>query len=197
MASVFNFNSIDFVEPDIRGQFAASFERAVGCACHRKRHTVFVELNSGNDCLCLNLSEVFQWCVSSTTQGERVRVGEHACCVVVKTPLTRCIAFAETVTNAHECERISMVYSADSRSVQLQVLRKSSSKATILVGLTIATPNQCTTCAAMKPLKLKACSRCYRNTGVRVLYCSEKCQHSDYPRHREACAYDWGRDGAL
>lgn len=43
------------------------------------------------------------------------------------------------------------------------------------------------------------CSKCFAASGVRVPYCSQKCQEADWPRHKDVCgkSFDEFKDAAL
>jgi hypothetical protein len=180
----------DTIDPDIRQEFNSTFNRAVAPALyHRKRHTVYFELDSRFSRACLNLSDVFKWCRHSQIIGFT-----EAQVVSLSTPLLNCVAMAQALTNVPACERIEFINSSIENTAQLHVWRNMDVESEpVLFGLTIATLYQCTTCHAVPQIvKLKACSRCYHAAGrVRVLYCSKECQMLDYERHKTACNFDW------
>ena len=183
----------DSVNPDIREKFNSAFNNAISPALfHRKRHTVYFELDGRFNRASLNLSDVFKWCKLSETVLD---FGIPEMLIVeLSTPLLNCVAFAHALTNTDACERIEFVNSSREKTAQLHVWTKTSedSKPT-LFGLTIATLYRCTTCHIVpRIVKLKACSRCYHAAGrVRVLYYSKECQLRDYARHKTACNFDW------
>ena len=183
---------IDSVGQENWERLSSCFERAAGDeggSYHRKRHNFCVLLSSQS--MCLDLSDAFGWCQRSNMLQDNRAVGKWACSAFIGTPLVQCLAVAGALTNKKECERLLFVSSGT--TVQLHAWRKEHcSKEPILIGLTLATLNRCMNfpCESHS-FKLKACSRCYRNSGVRVLYCSKNCQLRDFARHKKACLHDW------
>ena len=52
--------------------------------------------------------------------------------------------------------------------------------------LTTIDPYICALCNA-QPVKMRKCSRCYRELGLNVRYCNRKCQLAHYAEHRRVC----------
>jgi hypothetical protein len=196
--SVYEYTPNLAVDPAIKQKFLSDLDRVTKIPhhIHRQRHIVFFEVRGECDRASIELCDVFIWCKHSRLYDDELRVIGNMPSAAIMTHLTNCIATAKAMTNADECKRLMFVQGAN--SVQLHVWRRERSDTPILIAIAVGTPNRCAGCGFQpepSSVKLKSCSRCYHNTrGLRVLYCSKACQLQDYPRHINACMYDWSAE---
>jgi hypothetical protein len=163
---------------------------------HNKYHMIFFQLHEDADSTTMDLCEAFKWCKHSRIlENTYYSRNQYIHGVAIETPLIRCVAIAQVISNPQGCKRILFEYG--NGTVRLHAWKEEGYTHPVFVGISLCTPNACMNCKtiASPTSKLKACSKCFHTAGrVRILYCSKECQRMDYRRHRNACTYDWSKD---
>ena len=164
---IFVDNCVDIEDPSLYPKMQAVFLKAEG------------------ECTKIDLCDFFVWCKCSVFKIDSKISRDESTAFIMQTPFGRVFMGVHVLKNAEECK--VDILNGD-KTVQIQV---KGSKPTV-IGIGLFTPNYCKRCRKPRSdtVKLKECSRCIAS-GVKLFYCSRKCQLLDYPNHRQVCKYDW------
>ena len=198
--------AMDLLDAEAKERFnrhVFAFRDMMPVHAHPKAHTFYFKCdgNLESRIIKLDLCDVYLWCkcsriiqrVNDLPDVNAIDPNGAFKAAVVGTPFTNAFLTAEPMMNADKCK---MIFQNGSMTVQIGVILDKGFTGTVVVGVSLQTPNLCLECKkpASATCKLRACSRCFKHDRVRVLYCSSECQKLDYPRHSHACNSDWTSD---
>lgn len=201
--------AIDLLDDEAKNRFyqhTCAFRNIMPMPMHPKAHLSYFKFDGGLESRIskIDLSNVYYWCKGSRIMKriddipiasaiDRENPTKPFNAVLMGTPFVNTFLTAEPLLNADKCK---VIIQNGNSTVQIGVILDKGFTGTVVVGISIHTPNTCLECKkpASATCKLRACSRCFENDRIRVLYCSSECQKLDYQRHSSVCTSDWKSD---
>ena len=198
--------ALDLLDDEAKNRFNShlcAFRKMMPAHLHPKAHLSYFKFDGGLESRItkIDLCNVYLWCrcsriverIDNYFEKHSIDPNGDFKAAVIGTPFTNAFLTAEPLMNADKCK---VIIQNGSSTVQIGVILNKGFTGTVVVGISLHTPNICVECGnpASDTCKLKACSRCFKIDRVRVLYCSSKCQKLDFSRHSKTCNSDWTSD---